>query len=195
MLLKRWSTVGVVVALGVVPVLGTVIVERTFDEACARAEAVFCGRAVSVESRRDADGGGIHTFVTFDQLDWIEGDDSAQTYTLRLLGGAVGGESLVVQGMPRFVVGRRYVLFVRGNNRAPCPLVGWHQGCFGVAESANGAAPGVVRYDGRPVLSISQGKVISEGSPQAGLRFATPMTLARFSALIRERRSMGSEGP
>ncbi len=174
-----------VVALLCAPVCATTIVERTFDDLCDRAEEVFCGRVASVVSRCDAPTGTIHTYTTLDELVWIKGDDGEPTFTVRTLGGTVDDESLVVQGMPQFEIGRRYVLFVRGNQRVPCPLVGWHQGSFGVAE--DGVPERVTTHDGQPVFAIAQGRVVAkprEGGARS--RRVAPMSLEGFIAVTRD---------
>ncbi len=168
--------------------VGTTVVRRTFDDVCARAEFIFSGKVTTVESRRDGETGAIHTFVTFDSLEWVHGA-GGETFTLRILGGEVDGEKLEVGGMPRFTVGERYVAFVRGNGRVVCPLVGWRQGCFHESAGGQSQPQRVVKtFDGREVLAVANGRLVT-GSVDSTTRSArvSPMTVDAFLAAVRER--------
>jgi hypothetical protein len=59
-------------------------------------------------------------------------------YKLRLAGGVVGDTAQTYPGMPRLVMGGRYVLFVRGNLREFFPLVGAYQGLYRVLTDPDG---------------------------------------------------------
>ncbi len=188
MTLKRFvclSAVAATLALPSVRVRATTILKRSFDDVCARAEDVFCGTVASVQSRLDHQSGTIHTYTTFENIDWILGGDGQLRYTVRTLGGTVGGQSLVVDGMPRFKLGQRYILFLHGNNHYACPVIGWHQGCFRIVEGDHRGRPQIETYAGRRVLSAGPEGVVTD--VQSGPRSprATPMTLDRFVEVTR----------
>ncbi len=152
--------------------LATSIAEVKFGEMCHRAESIFWGTCVGIESRRDVSSGNIYTYTRFEDVEWVKGEigssdggssgggsgdggssdggadaggpgENGSTFELRTFGGEVDDERLTVQGMPRFEIGKRYVLFVQGNYRNVCPVIGWHQGCFGLEQSGeNSSATG-----------------------------------------------------
>lgn len=180
----------------------TTIVKRSFDDLCARAEVVFCGTVTTVQAQRDPDSGTIHTYTTFDHIEWIHAPTppNADTYTLRTLGGTLGDERLRVDGMPRFTPGRRYLLFIRGNHRAVCPVVGWSQGCFrvttGTDTAGNPATAGVETYAGRRLISAGPGGLVTEANAAGPAPRATALTLQRFTEAVRAgiRRTAGRRG-
>jgi hypothetical protein len=107
----------------------------TAKDLAARSELVFIGTVVSVEYRNsDVEGPQHaslpHTFVTFQIERTFKGrSEAGDLVTLRFQGGPNGqGRILTVPGVPLFDVGERELLFVEGNGRALCPLVGWYQG-------------------------------------------------------------------
>ena len=129
----------------------TSIVKMTFEELCGRADVVFVGTVVGSEGRRDDQSGMIHTYTTFRDVAVAAGEDGVTIgdgFVLRTLGGVVGDESLIVHGMPRFDVGRRYVVFLKAGGQRVCPVVGWGQGCFHVIDSGEpgGGSPTVRAY-------------------------------------------------
>lgn len=71
-----------------------------------------------------------HTFVTFSIERLLKGRSTAgDSITLRFLGGPDGrGNVLAIAGVPRFRVGDRDILFVKGNGTELCPLLGFEQG-------------------------------------------------------------------
>lgn len=152
----------------------TTYIKLTFDGLCDRTELVFAGTVASVEYARNPENQNIYTFTTFEGIRWIHpGDpsDRRDTYTLRLLGGTAGGETLIVHGMPRFEIGSEYVVFVRGNNHYVCPVVGGRQGCFRVLQDDGQRR--VVTYDERPVVGVEAGDiVVPTNPPQAERRNA-----------------------
>ncbi|HCP91359.1 MAG TPA: hypothetical protein DIT76_04830, partial [Spartobacteria bacterium] len=71
----------------------------------------------------------IVTFVTFKVEDTLKGNAGA-TYSIRLLGGTVDGETMEVSDTPKFKVGDRDILFVENNGSQFVPLVGIMNGRF-----------------------------------------------------------------
>ena len=71
------------------------------------------------------------TDITLTDLQIVKGDHHGDTYVLRVLGGTVGEETIIVGGAPRFTRGgRKYLLFIKGNGMAMFPMVGADQGMF-----------------------------------------------------------------
>lgn len=128
---------------------------RTFTDLVQRAEQIVRVEVTAVNSRWDAtpDGGPvIHTYVTCTVLSALKGAPPP-VLTLRFLGGQVGDVSLKADGVPTFVAGRDYILFVTGNNTVFCPLVGIGQGSYPVAADAQGVER-MERSDGAPLASV-----------------------------------------
>lgn len=112
-------------------------------------------RKVSAEKRPSARGVKIFTRVELETIEVVTGAPPA-TIVLELLGGAVGGEELIVDGMPRFAVGDEDILFVSGNGRAACPLYGMMHGRYAIERDPVAKRAYVVRSDGAPLRDTAQ---------------------------------------
>src|SRR5206468_12060513 len=71
------------------------------------------------------------TLVTLSDLTALKGY-AVGSLTLRFYGGRAGNVMVQIPDMPTFTPGQREVLFVAGNNRDICPLVGVWQGRYHV---------------------------------------------------------------
>lgn len=158
------------------PAPALVVVKRDFPDLVARAEQVVVGTVVDVRDATD-EGGTPYTFVTFDDLSVLKGT-VGDTLTLRFYGGRAGDFAVQVPDMPTFTPGERAVLFVRGNGRDVCPLVGVWQGRFQVRYDAAARTEIVADADGRPLVGVSQ-RAIQVG-PSGGGAAAVPMSLDQF---------------
>ena len=165
--------------------LGTVILETDFDELCAQADVVVVGTVTSAESSRPPGRSRIYTWTTFRIDEWIDGAGERTSITIRTLGGTAGGETLRVHGMPRFDVGRQYVLFLKDPGRSICPVVGWTQGCFCVQRSGEDGGPLVRTYDGRSASRVTQGKVVTDSDTSSVTPGDNDLTLDAFVAEIK----------
>ena len=97
----------------------------------------------------------IATFVRVRPIEVLKGELPAET-ELDFTGGTVGADTLRVTGVPQFTVGRREVLFIQGNGRMVCPLVGFWHGRVAVRKSAADGTDQVFLHDGRPLTDVSQ---------------------------------------
>ncbi len=109
----------------------TTVIPPTFDELVGQAEVIFQGTVTEVKSERIGEGGQRHivSYVTFKVDDSMKGNPGA-SYTIRMLGGTVDGETMEVSDAPKFAVGDRDILFVENNGRQFIPLVGIMHGRF-----------------------------------------------------------------
>lgn len=157
MVARPWVLVlGVGLSPFVVPgaarVAATVVAAMGFEAQCATAERIFVGSVRSVESRRRAAAPAyFETAVTFAVEDAIAGGVPAEV-TLTFAGGRIGDLEQVVDGMPRVVVGERYVVLAEPDDDPPLvsPVVGFNQGLYRVVADEHGRA--VVRdREGRPL--------------------------------------------
>jgi len=139
---------GLVVAVALCSVAPAATVRPlAFSELVAKSDLIVTARAVSIHAQWEDGGKTIRTRASFAVLSVLKGFHAASSLTLRLDGGAVGDTRIVVSGMPRFQVGKRYLLFVRGNGRHVSPITGFNQGIFEISE------PG-----GRTVLKTQAGQ-------------------------------------
>ena len=193
--LKNLSLVAATVTLSVVTAAqATTVRQISFDQLCARAEVVISGTVTAVEARRDQGSDTIHTYTTFSRVEWIIGGDAGDTYVLRQLGGCVGQDCLQAHGMPRFEIGRRYVVFIRGNHRVACPVLGWWQGGFEVVRENEASPPTIRTYRGKRVLGITDGDIVVQ--PARATRAPTAdLTLDEFVNRIRATRARPTAPP
>jgi hypothetical protein len=121
------------------------------EELVKRAELILQGVVARVDYRMStvrtsADARWPHTFVTFQVERILKGRHTglSNLFTLRLTGGAnaTAGRFMRLEGCPDFDVNERVVLFVRRNERALCPIAGWGQGRFRIADGQVFSEPG-----------------------------------------------------
>ena len=133
-------------ALTVLPVVhATTVVPPKFEELVNESDYIVRGvvKSVTSEWREKQGQRHIFTFVEIDVLEVIHGTPP-QPLVLEMLGGQVGEEALVVQGMPKFEVGQEDILFVRGNGRQFYPLTAAMHGRYPVVREKKGS-PHVTR--------------------------------------------------
>ncbi len=96
----------------------------------------------------------IHSYVTCKVANALKGPQG-DTLTLRLLGGRVGRARMEVLEVPEFSVGEEAVLFIAGNGRVFCPVVGGEAGRYRIVRSGAGTCA-VQRPDGRSAGSVNE---------------------------------------
>ena len=117
------------------PIPTTVIPLRPSEIAKA-AEQVVVGTVTGKTCRLAADGFGIQTLVTLENLLVHKGSVLAPSLTLEFAGGQLGERRQVVPDMPELQVGKRYLLYVEGNGKFVSPIVGFWQGAFEIRNEA-----------------------------------------------------------
>jgi hypothetical protein len=184
-ILTDWAVPTLVLALlsSVPPAAAIVAVKRSFPELVDRAEQIIIGTVQEVTEGPD-DSGSPATFVTLGDLDVLKGDVGS-TLTLRLYGGRMGDRMVRIPDMPRFTVGERYVLFIAGNGRDLCPLVGVWQGRFHVRFDA-GRGTEVVEDDAHQPVTGLAGRELQRAPLAAGLEPASGLTPDQFRQLIND---------
>lgn len=171
------------------PLHALTVVPRDLDQLVSRADTVFKGEVIRSESLWLGAGETRHiaTRVTFRVAETYKGGVAAEQ-TLEFVGGTVGGATMQIPGVPRFEVGQSAVLFVVGNGKQFCPLVGVHQGRFHVRKDEATGQERVYTDEGYPVVDPAElGQVDDKGTPRLS-RFAgtgTPaITAETFKAGI-----------
>jgi hypothetical protein len=136
---------------------GTTVIPPTFDELVSQAQVIFQGVVTDVRSQWVGEGAqrSIISYVTFKVEDAMKGNPGS-TYTMRMLGGTVGDQTMDVTDTPKFKVGNRDVLFVENNGSQFVPLVGIMHGRFRVEREQASGREVVVTNGGEPLSNISQ---------------------------------------
>lgn len=135
----------------------TTVVPPNFDELVGEAEVIFQGTCTEVKSQWVGEGGQRHivTYITFQVEDALKGTPGA-SYTVRMLGGTVDGETMEVSDAPKFKVGEREILFVEHNGTQFVPLVGIMHGRFHIARGRTDGADVVLKNNGQAVTDLAQ---------------------------------------
>lgn len=134
----------------------TTVIPPTFDELVSQAEIIFQGTVTEVKSQWTGEGAQRHivSYVTFQVDEAVKGDAGA-TYTLRLLGGTVDGQTMEVTDTPKFKAGDRDIVFVENNGTQFIPLVGIMHGRFRVREDKETGAEVVVDNSGQAITDLA----------------------------------------
>lgn len=154
---KSFFVLAAIVAL--IPVgQATTVIAPTFDELVDQAEVIFQGNVTDVKSMWAGEGGQRHivSFVTFQIEDGLKGNPG-QSYTIRMLGGTVDGETMEISDAPKFAVGDKDILFVQNNGSQFIPLVGIMHGRFHVQHDQAGR-DSVLTNEGEEVNDLTQFK-------------------------------------
>lgn len=166
----------------------TTVVPPTFDELVKEAEVIFEGTVTKVESQFIGQGADRHivTFVTLAVNDALKGE-AAGTYTMRMLGGTVGDETLAVSDAPKFQVGDRDILFVENNGKQFIPLVGIMHGRFHLQQDKQTGADIVLENNGNAVTDLQRLGRSDEHAPAAANAVERPLDAEAFKAAIRSK--------
>lgn len=134
----------------------TTVIPPSFDELVAQAQVIFQGTVTDAQSQWAGEGGNrrIVTYVTFKVDEPIKGDAGA-TYTLRMLGGTVDGQTMEVTDSPKFKVGDRDIVFVENNGSQFIPLVGIMHGRYRVQQDKASGREFVVTNGGHAVKDVA----------------------------------------
>ncbi len=145
-------------------------------------------KSATPEWHQTADGRRyISTRVELELRDVIKGAPPSPL-VIDLIGGRIGQDELVLEGMPQFHVGDEQVLFVHGAQRKMFPLVAMMHGVYPVIHEARSGQDYILRSDGRPLYGLqdvaqTMDSVKAARQPAA----ARPLTANAFIAQIRTR--------
>lgn len=136
---------------------GTTVIPPTFDELVSRAEVIFQGTVTDVRSQWTGEGAQrrIVSYVTFKVDDAMKGTPG-ESYTLRMLGGTVDGETMEVSDSPKFKAGDRDIIFVENNGSQFIPLVGIMHGRFHVDKEATTGREVITTNEREPLKDLSR---------------------------------------
>ena len=161
------------------------VIPMDLGDLTAEAELIFIGTVTNIRSERKPNT--IYTYVIFSELRTVKGIYLQETIEVRLTGGTVAGETLSIPGMPKFIVGDRDLIFLAGNLRYICPIVGWGQGRFkirwdeafgqdAVFDDADTPVTGVV---GDEIIRAKTAVNLQESSPGVPDSGETPVPQAQ----------------
>lgn len=160
----------------------TTVIPPTFEQLVTDAELIFQGTVTSSISLWIGQGSErtIVTDVTFQIDDVIKGTPG-KSYTIRVLGGTVGEETIAVSDIPKFNNGDRDILFVEHNGSQFVPLVGIMHGRFHVQGGSGG----------REIVTKDNGEALSNveklGRDEAAAVSGRALTVNDFKAAIRKK--------
>ena len=144
-------------AVALTRITASTVIPPTFEQLVQQAEFIFQGTVTNSQSVWEGEGAQRHieTYVTFNVEDNVKGS-AGTSYTIKMLGGTVGDETMEVTDTPKFNVGDRDILFVEHNNEQFVPLVGINYGRFRVQRDDQTGRDIVVNAEGTPVRDLSQ---------------------------------------
>jgi hypothetical protein len=172
------------VGLAVASVRATTVIPPTFDQLVTDAELIFEGTVTDTRSQWIGQGVErvIVTYVTFKIEDALKGAPGG-SYTIRMLGGTVDGETAEVADAPKFKAGDRDILFVEHNGSQFVPLVGIMHGRFHVQTDAGGREI-VVKDSGDSLANVSK-----LGLDEKAATTGPALSAVDFKSAIRQRLS------
>jgi len=178
--LSTSSALLAVLVFGAASASAMVVVKRDFPDLVARSEQIVIGTVTDIHEQQDTSGTPF-TLVTFSDLTVLKGDVGL-TLTLRFYGGHAGDVVVAISDMPSFTLGERNVLFVTGNNRDVCPLVGVWQGRFYVRFDPTLGTDVVEDSSHQPLIGLAGRELVR--APAAAASGTAPMTLDAFRRSI-----------
>ena len=170
------------VGFGATSVHATTVSPPTFDQLVSDAELIFQGTVTGTRSEWSGQGSErvIVTYVTIKIDDAMKGAPGG-SYTIRMLGGTVDGETAEVSDAPRFKTGDRDILFVEHNGSQFVPLVGIMHGRFHVQTDAAGREI-IAKDDGASLTNVSK-----LGRDEKGATTGPALSVADFKSAIRQK--------
>lgn len=181
------------------PVIATTVRPPDFATMVHQSDYVVHGQVTKVTCVRDDRDGHrrIITLVEINPLEVVAGEAPAKI-ELRLLGGRIGDEALIVSGQPQFQIGDEDVLFVRGNGVSLSPLYAMMFGRYPVQTDAVNGQKTVRREDGSTLHRVAEisTPLRESDTPPPTSDITTPATpdaaglrLTAFKELIRATRA------
>jgi hypothetical protein len=135
----------------------TTVIPPTFEQLVDQAEVIFQGSVTEVHSVWSGEGAQRHidSYVTFQIEEALKGVPG-KSYTIRMLGGTVDGETMEVTDSPKFKVGDHDILFVEHNGEQFIPLVGINNGRFHIQRDAQTNRDIIMNGEGEPVRDVTK---------------------------------------
>lgn len=181
---------GLLLALLPRPASATMVDAPDIDSLISQSDYIVRAvvQAATPEWREYAGQRYISTKVVLQIREVIKGAPPSPL-VLNLIGGRIGEDELVMEGLPRFHVGDEQILFVHGEQRKMFPLVALMHGVYPIIREARSGEHYVLRSNGQ---ALSRAEDVSQPmiAPAAGKPTDSParsLTAAGFIRQIRER--------
>ena len=160
----------------------TTVIPPTFDQLVTQAEIIFQGNVTDVKCQWVGEGAErqIVSYVTFKVEDALKGNPG-QSYTIRMFGGTVDGESMGIADAPKFNIGDKDILFVENNGSQVVPLVGIMHGRFHVKRDQAGQEV-VTNNEDEPVKNVAR---LGKGEETPPSATEANLTAADFKAAVK----------
>lgn len=114
-------------------------IEQPFDQLVSQSDQILVGTVSQISSfwgeGRASDT--IFSDIKISEIEQIKGELNSAEFSLKVIGGVIGDQAQFYPGLPQFVSGQRYLLFIKGNNRAMFPITGVTQGFYRVQWDAS----------------------------------------------------------
>lgn len=177
----RFALVAVAVALPSM-LAATTVIAPTFEQLVSKAEVVFAGEVIDTKSRpvTDRHGTTIVTDVYF-RVERVLKGQVGPMLILEFLGGTVGDRTFRIDGIPKFVVGDRDVLFATPSQRLASPLVAMMYGRVRIETEPSTKQQSVHKFDGTPLREAS---AVTFRDPLPVLTRIPSMSLAAFEDAV-----------
>ncbi len=180
---------GWVLALGLVAGVSAATVRpMLLDEIIDTSAVAFHGTCIANRTERDTATNFIVTYTTFAVRDALKGNVAA-VHEIKQIGGTLdGGDSgMIVHGVPRFVVGQEYVVFLAGvSSLGFSSPVGLTQGKFAVQDGPAGKSIATGADFRELTARMPQVGMPAGGAPVRQLRLEAFKDMARSQARQRE---------
>ncbi|MDS4039766.1 MAG: hypothetical protein RKP20_01135 [Candidatus Competibacter sp.] len=148
------------------PPARALVQELSVEDMAQQASWILEGRVDEMYSAASADGSQIYTFITFQVINsQLKGSSLPNPLVLRVLGGQVGSDAMLIPEGPTFELGARMVLFIGPNPQSPFPIVGLGQGAFILTFDS---ALGEDRADNGEGLSLRRSELIQRINDELG---------------------------
>jgi hypothetical protein len=169
----------------------TTVIPPTFEQLVQQAELIFQGTVTDVRSIWEGEGAQRHidTYITFQIGENVKGN-AGSSYTIRILGGTVGDETMEVTDTPKFKVGDSDILFVEHNNDQFVPLVGINNGRFHVQRDEQTGRDIVLNGEGEPVRDVTK-----FGREEESVSAAEALSPAQFKSAIQNQLTNQGDHP
>jgi len=153
---RRLAATALLLLASIVPAHATSVLPLDLDQLIDRSTSVIHARAVANRTERDAATGFVVTYTTFEVAEALKGRVGS-THTIKQLGGSLPGEEMHfhAMGIPDFVVGREYVVFLAGVSAIGFSSpIGLFQGRFTVTTAGDTKRASNGRLDDLPLTDL-----------------------------------------
>ncbi len=126
------------------------VIEGAIQADTESAEYIAAVEITKIEARKED---RIYTYVTYRPIEVWKGDPDALPRTIRMMGGKVGDERLIVSDIPQFEIGGKYLLFLRFDNPY-CPIIGRHLRTFKIKPDRTGYGERIFSYHDEEIYGV-----------------------------------------